>query len=90
MLNAVRTAGFSKYKLMYSPICWKELLNPQLMQIESMCITLTELSKRLRKNRNSDEEKLNVADMFNFKCEERNHYNSNRLLSALLDVLHRL
>jgi hypothetical protein len=33
------------------------------MQIESMSITLIELSKHLRKNRNSDKEKLNVADM---------------------------
>lgn len=52
MLNAARAAGFSKYKLMYSQICWKELLNLKLMEIESMCITLIELSKHLRKNRN--------------------------------------
>ena len=84
MLNAARAAGFSKYRLKYSPICWKVLLNLKLMQIESMCITLMELSKHLRRNRNSDNEKINVADMFNFKCEERNHYNSNYLLSALL------
>lgn len=49
MVNAARASGFSKYRLMYSPICWKELLNLKLMQIESMCVTLMELSKQLRK-----------------------------------------
>jgi hypothetical protein len=69
MLNAARAAGFSKYRLMYSPICWKELLNLKLMQIECMCITLMELSKHLRKNHNKDEEKLKVADMFNLSAK---------------------
>jgi len=90
MLNAARAASFIKYRLMNSPNCWKELLNLKLMQIESMCITLMELSKHLKKKRNSDKEKLNVADMFNFKCQERNHYNSNCLLSALLALVHLL
>jgi len=90
MLNAARAAGFSKYRLMCSPICWKELLNLKLMQIESMCITLMELSKHLRKNGSSDKEKLNVADMFNFKCEERNRYKINCLLSKLLAAVHLL
>jgi hypothetical protein len=90
MLNAVRAVIFSKYRLMGSPIFWKELLNLKLMQIESMCITLMELSKHLRKTRNSDKEKIKVADMFNFKCQERNHYKSNCLLSVLLAAAHLL
>jgi len=57
MLIAARVAGFNKYRLIYSPICWKELLNLKLMQIECMCITLMELSKHLRKTRNGYEEK---------------------------------
>jgi len=69
MLNAARAARFSKFRLMYSAICWKELLNLKLMQIESMCTTLIELSKHLIKKRVSDEEKLNVADMFKLSAK---------------------
>lgn len=70
-----RLAGFSKDRVSELFNFFKELLNTKLMLLESVYnidqIALTTFLK----NRKSDMEKWNIADVVNLKCEERNHYN---------------
>lgn len=71
-----RAAGFSKDRVSELLNFLQELLNINLMPLQSMPIMWIKLLEHLRRKPESDMEKWKIADLANLKCKDRNQYNS--------------